>query len=80
MLVNFTIWFFAILNILGTILNIKMNYWAFVIWTACNIFWLIYDFFTHQNARIIMDVVNLSTSAWGMIEWYSKFQNQKKKN
>lgn len=78
MLSNLITWFFVILNIFGTVLNIKMNYWSFVIWTLCNIFWLVYDFFTHQYARLLADCVNLSTSTWGMIEWYNNYQKTKK--
>lgn len=77
MISDLIIWFMAILNILGTILNIKVDYRAFVIWTICNVFWLVYDFCTNQYARIIVDIVNLATSTWGMIEWYN---NQKKTN
>lgn len=72
MLSDIIIWFFSILNIFGTILNIKMSYWAFVIWTFCNIFWLAYDIVTQQYARILVDIINLSTSTWGMISWYKK--------
>lgn len=67
----------AILNIFGTILNIKVDYRAFVIWTVCNIFWLAYDIYTKQYARIIVDIVNLATSTWGLIEWYNNYQNKK---
>lgn len=72
MLSDIIVWFFSILNIFGTILNVKMNYRAFVIWTFCNIFWLSYDIVTHQYARILVDIINLSTSTWGMISWYKK--------
>lgn len=69
MTIDFITYFFAIINVIGTILNIKMSYWSFVLWTLCNVFWLIYDFVTRQYARIITDTVNLVTSVWGMIEW-----------
>lgn len=67
----------AIFNIWGTILNIKVDYRAFVIWTICNVFWLAYDIYTKQYARIIVDIVNLATSTWGLIEWYNNYQNKK---
>lgn len=69
MTIDFITYFFAIINVIGTVLNIKMSYWSFVLWTLCNVFWLIYDFITMQYARIITDTVNLVTSVWGMIEW-----------
>lgn len=78
MIVDLLIWFMAILNIWGTVLNIKVDYRAFVIWTICNVFWLAYDFYSKQYARIIVDVVNLATSTWGLIEWYNNYQNKKK--
>lgn len=75
-MVNLLIWFFVILNIFGTILNIKMSYWSFVIWTLCNIFWMSYDIFSHQYARIFVDIINLSTSTWGMLKWYNDFNKK----
>lgn len=77
MFIDLIIWSMAILNIFGTILNIKVDYRAFVIWTVCNIFWLAYDIYTKQYARIIVDIVNLATSTWGLIEWYNNYQNKK---
>ena len=41
MIVDLLIWSMAILNIFGTVLNIKVDYRAFVIWTVCNVFWLL---------------------------------------
>lgn len=77
MITDLLIWSMAILNIFGTILNIKVDYRAFVIWTVCNVFWLAYDFYSKQYARIIVDIVNLATSTWGLIEWYKNYQKQK---
>lgn len=66
---DFITYLFAIINVVGTVLNIKMSYWSFVLWTICNVFWLVYDVVTFQYARTITDIVNLATSVWGMIEW-----------
>lgn len=77
MFIDLIIWSMAIFNIWGTILNIKVDYRAFVIWTVCNVFWLAYDFYSKQYARIIVDIVNLATSTWGLIEWYNNYQNKK---
>ena len=67
-MINFLIWSFSIFNIFGTILNVKRSYWSFVIWTLCNIFWLLYDIFSHQYARVLSDIINLTTSTWGIFE------------
>lgn len=69
-MIDFLIWSFSLFNIFGTILNVKRNYWSFVIWTLCNIFWLFYDIFSHQHARVFVDAINLTTSTWGIFEWY----------
>lgn len=69
MTIDFITYFFVIINVVGTVLNIKMSYWSFVLWTICNVFWLVYDVVTIQYARTITDIVNLATSVWGMIEW-----------
>lgn len=53
-----------------------MSYWSFVIWTLCNIFWMSYDIFSHQYARIFVDIINLSTSTWGMLKWYNDFNKK----
>lgn len=73
----FITWFFSISAVIGSILNVKKIGLCFFVWTACNIFWLIYDLINHEYARSALDFVNLATSSWGMVEW-SKDKSKKK--
>ena len=68
----FATWFFSILAVIGSILNVKKINTCFIIWTICNIFWLIYDLINHEFARSILDLVNLATSTWGIFAWFKE--------
>ena len=70
MIFLFATWFFSILAVIGSILNVKKINTCFIIWTICNIFWLIYDLINHEFARSILDLVNLATSTWGIFAWF----------
>lgn len=66
----FATWFFSILAVIGSILNVQKINTCFIIWTMCNIFWLIYDLINHEFARVVLDSVNLATSTWGIFAWF----------
>lgn len=68
----FATWLFSILAVIGSILNVKKINTCFIIWTICNIFWLIYDLINHEFARSILDLVNLATSTWGIFAWFKE--------
>ena len=65
-------WLFSILAVIGSILNVQKIRSCFIIWTICNVFWVIYDLISKQYARLILDCVNLATSTWGIFAWFKK--------
>lgn len=65
-------WFFSILAVIGSILNVQKIRSCFIIWTICNVFWVIYDLISKQYARLILDCVNLATSTWGIFAWFKE--------
>lgn len=73
-------WLFSIINVIGTLLNIRKMYLCFFIWSVCNVFWLYLDIVTAQYARIILDVINLITSLYGAYCWYKDSKSNKLKN
>lgn len=73
-------WLFSIINVVGTLLNIRKMYLCFFIWSVCNVFWLYLDIVTAQYARIILDVINLITSLYGAYCWYKDSKSNKLKN
>lgn len=68
----YVLWVIATITILGSILNVKKIAACFVLWTICNVFWLIYDSISGVYSRALLDAVNLTTSTWGMISWFKK--------
>ena len=76
----YILWGVSLITIVGSILNVKKLGLCFVIWTICNLFWLIYDIISGLYSRATLDLVNLSTSVWGMFEWLTPFGKKTKKN
>ena len=63
-------WGFSFLNIYATILNVRKAPISYLFWTFCNIFWLCFDIFvSHLYARVLIDIINLTTSTYGFIVW-----------
>lgn len=78
MIITALSWGFSSINIFATILNIKKIPISFLLWTFCNIYWLIFDLFViHDYARVASDVINLITSILGFVVW-SKSDFKKK--
>ncbi len=63
------LWVISIVNVAGSVLNVKKMPSCFFVWSCCNVFWLVYDISTKAYARSILDVVNLTTSLWGLVSW-----------
>lgn len=66
---EWVLWLVSSVTILGSILNVKKMSSCFVVWTCCNVFWLVFDIMNKAYARAILDTVNLATSVWGLISW-----------
>lgn len=58
--------------LIGTVLNCKQIKYCFIIWMFANIGWAIYDVYTVQTYRAILDIVQFITAIWGYIEWSKK--------
>lgn len=63
------LWLVSSITILGSILNVEKMPSCFIVWTCCNVFWLIFDIINKAYARAILDLVNLATSIWGLVSW-----------
>lgn len=66
---DLVLWIISIFNVAGSVLNVKKMPSCFFIWSCCNVFWLVYDIINGAYARSVLDVVNLSTSLWGLVSW-----------
>ena len=66
---DLVLWIISIFNVSGSVLNVKKMPSCFFIWSCCNVFWLVYDIINGAYARSVLDVVNLSTSLWGLVSW-----------
>lgn len=70
MIITALSWGFSSINIFATILNIKKIPISFLLWTFCNIYWLLFDLlFVKDYARFASDIINLSTSILGFVVW-----------
>lgn len=78
MIITALSWGFSSINIFATILNIKKIPISFLLWTFCNIYWLLFDLlFVKDYARFATDIINLATSILGFVVW-SKSDFKKK--
>ena len=77
---DWVLWGVSLLTICGSILNIKKINLCFWIWSVCNVFWLVFDIINGTYARAVLDVINLSTSIWGIIEWHKQSALTKESN
>lgn len=69
-IMEYVLWAVSLATVLGSVLNIKKLASCFVVWTICNVFWLVYDLVFAAYARALQDLINLATSVWGMVEWF----------
>jgi len=74
---DWILWGVSLLTIFGSILNIKKINLCFWIWSFCNVFWLLFDILNGTYSRAVLDVINLATSIWGIVEWH---KNSSKKS
>lgn len=68
-------WVVTAICLAGTILNIKKHSLCFVLWAIGNILWLIYDIYTAQTGRALLDIVQLGTCIWGLLAWRRERHN-----
>ena len=66
---EWVLWLVSLTTIFGSILNVKKMSSSFMVWTCCNIFWLVFDIINKAYARAVLDTVNLATSVWGLVSW-----------
>ena len=62
-------WTIAIFALYGTFLNIKKNSKCFVIWTATNGFWAVYDINKEMYAQGALFTVYFILAIYGLYEW-----------
>ncbi len=72
------VWGFSIFNIFGTLLNINKVPASYLIWSLCNVFWLVLDVYNGVFSRACLDVANLTTSVAGFLVWSRKYKQKKK--
>ena len=58
--------------LIGTVLNCKQIKYCFIIWMFANIGWAIYDVYTEQTYRAVLDIVQFITAIWGFRIWTKK--------
>jgi hypothetical protein len=61
-------WLTSLLAILGSILNIRKNYWCFVIWIITNLVWGFVDLI-NKNPRCLFFFVGIGMCIWGLLKW-----------
>lgn len=62
-------WVLAVTCLLGNIFNVMKLRVCFLIWIACNIFWIVYDVMHSNYARVLLDTVQIGFDLWGFIKW-----------
>lgn len=62
-------WILSIFCIIGTVLNCFKVKTCFVIWAFCNIGWFVFDIYTAQYGRSVLDTVQFVTAIMGYVIW-----------
>ena len=62
-------WIIAIFALYGTFLNIKKDCKCFIIWTATNGFWAVYDISKGMYAQGALFTVYFILAIYGLYEW-----------
>jgi len=64
-------WIFTTLAVIGSLANIQKLWWCFVIWTICNVYFIIHNIIRREKALAVLFFIYLIISVWGMINWLS---------
>lgn len=62
-------WVLSIGCLIGTFLNCKKLKSCFIIWTFCNVGWLLYDLNQELFSRALLDFVQFILGIYGYIQW-----------
>jgi hypothetical protein len=68
-IIKYYIWGITIFSIMGVILNIYKNSICFIIWTATNLIWCIFNFKKKIYAQSFLFFIYFILAIWGLIEW-----------
>lgn len=68
-------WAIALLALIGNWLNIQKDRRCFYIWTATNLFWIIYDAIHGLYAQVALFTVYLILSIMGIRKWRRDSEN-----
>ena len=62
-------WVLTAISLFGNALNCKKIRLCFVLWIICNIGWTAVDIANHVYSRMILDLVQIGFSIYGLHEW-----------
>jgi len=71
-------YFITLLAIIAVMLNIKKNHYCYYIWAVTNTVFVIQTVYLHAYNLVILNIVMLSLTFWGLYEW--RFKKQPKTN
>jgi len=64
-------WGFSVLCVAGSICNVNKMWESYVLWSICNVYFIIHNFMRKEYAQGTLFVVYLILSIWGLIAWRS---------
>jgi nicotinamide riboside transporter PnuC len=62
-------WFFVIVSIIGTVLNVYKNNYCFVLWAITNFFWVGINFYKHEYAQSFLFLIYFILAILGLWQW-----------
>lgn len=62
-------WVLTIVSLIGNYLNCRKIRICFVVWIACNVGWILIDFYNAVYSRAVLDLVQIGFSVYGLNKW-----------
>ena len=64
-------WVFSFFCVIGSICNVQKLWYSFLIWSVCNVYFIIHNFMRKEYAQGTLFIVYFILSVWGLISWVS---------
>ena len=77
-LIKIIAWVLMAVSISGNYFNIKKLRVCFIIWTLCNIGWIIIDFYNGYYSRVILDTAQAIFCLYGFFKWRTESNGETK--
>ncbi len=66
-------------SLVGSIANIYKKTWCYILWLFTNFAWIIYNYIIGSPSQMVLNIVYLGMTTWGLIEWRKDDRRKREK-